>query len=91
MKEGYVASYTFEFINVGNKNLLINNVETECSCTISEFTKTPILPNGKGFIKISYKSAGNGGAFNKSITIRSNATEPFKVLHIKGLVFGTIH
>jgi hypothetical protein len=90
MKEGYVATHIFEFVNVGNKNLLITDVETECSCTISEFSKVPIKPNGKGFIKVSYKSEGNGGVFNKSITIHSNATEPEKKLHIKGLVFAAL-
>ncbi|MEY4875023.1 MAG: hypothetical protein RL708_172 [Bacteroidota bacterium] len=86
MREGYEAVQIFEFVNIGNAPLIIENVETECSCTISEFSKQPVIPNTKGFVKVIYKSAGNSGSMNKSITIFSNATEKEKKLFIKGKV-----
>ncbi len=89
IKEGFNSSYTFEFENTGNAALIIDTVETECNCTIAEYSTNSILPNGKGFIKVDFKSYGNLGSFNKSITVFSNATEKQKVLNIKGIVISS--
>ncbi|MEN9523669.1 MAG: hypothetical protein RL065_2046 [Bacteroidota bacterium] len=89
VKEGFTPSATFEFENIGNADLLITNVETECNCTIAEYSTNKILPNGKGYIKIDFKSDGNLGAFNKTITIHSNATEKQKIISIKGVVISS--
>ncbi len=84
--EGEQATYAFEFQNSGSVPIIISNVQASCGCTTPEWTKEPIPPKGKGIIKASYNSQGRPGAFNKSITVTSNANEGTKMLYIKGVV-----
>ena len=86
VEEGIQAAYNFEFVNTGDLPIIITNVQASCGCTTPEWPKEPIAPKGKGVIKASYNSQGRPGAFNKSITVTSNAVEPTKVLFIKGVV-----
>lgn len=84
--EGVVATYEFEFTNVGNQPILIQDISASCGCTTPYYTKEPVLPGQKGVIKVSYNSLGRPYAFTKSVTIRSNADEPIKTLMVKGYV-----
>lgn len=84
--EGNVAAHEFEFTNTGNAPIVISNVKASCGCTTPYWTKDPVMPGEKGKIKAAYNSKGRPGAFNKSITITSNASEPTKRLMIKGTV-----
>lgn len=76
---------TFVFTNIGDKPLVIKNIQSTCGCTIPKKPKEPILPGKKGEIKVSYDTNRSGG-FSKSITIFSNAKNPKKVIKIKGYV-----
>lgn len=73
LKEGDAAIAEFAFKNTGDKPLIIQNVRPSCGCTTPYWSKDPINP-GKG----------RPGAFNKSITVTSNAGK--EVLYIKGIV-----
>ena len=84
--EGTIATYEFKFKNTGNQPAIIANVQASCGCTTPNWTKTPVLPGKSGVIKAMYSSAGRPGVFNKTVTVTSNATEPSKVLTIKGAV-----
>ncbi|MFQ3576312.1 MAG: DUF1573 domain-containing protein [Cytophagales bacterium] len=86
LEEGPNASYTFEFTNTGNQPVIITNVQASCGCTTPDWSKEPVLPNQKGFIKATYSTSGRLGQFTKSITISSNADETSKTLFIKGNV-----
>lgn len=86
MVEGVNAIYEFEFTNTGKEPLIIQNVRASCGCTTPSWTKEPIAPGQKGKIKAAYNSQGRPGAFNKAITVTSNAKTPTKVLYIKGNV-----
>ena len=86
VEEGTQASYTFQIVNTGNEPLIISNVQPSCGCTTPEWTKTPISPGSKGTIMATYNSQGRPGAFNKAITITSNAKEATRVFTIKGFV-----
>ncbi|PTN08727.1 DUF1573 domain-containing protein [Mangrovibacterium marinum] len=79
-------SYNFAFVNQGATPLILNNVQASCGCTTPEWTKKPIAPGEKGFIKVSYNPANRPGPFNKSITVSSNGEVPRTVLRIKGTV-----
>ncbi|HEX8546365.1 MAG TPA: DUF1573 domain-containing protein, partial [Cytophagaceae bacterium] len=50
------------------------------------WTKEPIAPGAKGIIKASFNSEGRPGIFVKTVTVTSNATDPSKILYIKGIV-----
>lgn len=84
--EGKLASYEFEITNSGDAPLIINNVQASCGCTSPHWTKEPIMPGKTGIIKATYNSAGRPGAFNKSLTIVSNAGNGSKTVFIKGAV-----
>jgi len=80
------VSHTFEVTNTGNAALLISNVQASCGCAVSEWSKAPIDPGNKGFIKVTYNPENRPGAFNKTITVTSNAAESPVVIKIKGTV-----
>lgn len=84
--EGKMASHEFEFANTGNAPIVIANVTASCGCTTPFWTREPVLPGKKGKITASYNSSGRPGAFNKSITVSSNAAVANMVLTIKGTV-----
>jgi len=79
------VSYEFEFTNKGQAFLVISNVVASCGCTVAEYTKDPIPPNGKGKVKATYDAA-NPGVFNKSITVTANIEGGPEYLYIKGVV-----
>lgn len=82
--EGIVATHEFRFKNEGDSPLILNKVQASCGCTTPYWTKEPILPGKEGVVSASYNSKGRPGAFNRSITITSNASEPVIRLFIKG-------
>ncbi|MCM1376966.1 MAG: DUF1573 domain-containing protein [Clostridium sp.] len=80
------VSYTFEFINTGNGNLVIIDATAECGCTRPEYPKNPIAPGKKGKIKVTYNPAGRPGSFDKVVTVRTNGSPKKVRLKIKGSV-----
>ena len=66
--------------------MIINDVSRSCGCTTPNWTREPVPVNGKGFISVSYNPKGRPGAFTKSVTVKSNASEQSVVLQIKGEV-----
>ncbi len=75
----------FKFTNDGDAPLVITNVRPSCGCTVANYTKEPIQPGESGQIEVGYDTK-RLGAFNKSITVTSNAEESRKILRIKGVV-----
>lgn len=75
----------FKFKNVGKSDLIITSVSSTCGCTVPSYPKEAIKPGGQGEIEIKYNTAILGG-FNKAITVFSNASEPQKMLRLKGIV-----
>jgi hypothetical protein len=80
------VSYEFTFTNTGGQPLIIQNVKASCGCTTPDWTKDPVLPGKKGFVKATFDPKGRPGPFNKSITVTSNAENSTVVLVIKGEV-----
>jgi hypothetical protein len=78
------VSCIFEFTNTGKSDLILQNVKASCGCTTPDWTKTPVKPGEKGFVEATYNSTGRPGAFNKQITVTTNAGE--ERLTIKGEV-----
>lgn len=76
---------SFEFVNTGNEPLILQNVKPSCGCTAVDYTKTPVEPGQKGFVKASYNPKGRGtGKFNKSITVTTNEAQPYSYLRLVG-------
>lgn len=80
-------SYDFEFTNTGNQPVTIGRVTASCGCTTPDWTKTPVLPGKKGYIKVTYDPKNRPGAFTKSISVPTNdPTQPKVILYITGKV-----
>lgn len=80
------VSYSFQFENTGAEPLLILKVQSSCGCTIPEWTKEPILPGKKGYVKAIYDPKGRPGKFGKSVTVFTNAANKISRLLISGNV-----
>jgi hypothetical protein len=81
-----VQTVSFNFKNDGKSPLILNNVQASCGCTTPEWTREPIVPGGKGMIKVSYDPRNRPGVFNKTIRVSSNAENADVVLTILGEV-----
>jgi hypothetical protein len=75
----------FKFTNVGKEPLIISSAVGSCGCTVPTPPKDPVKPGATATIKVHY-ATDRIGAFEKSITITSNADTPSKVIKIKGVV-----
>ena len=84
--EGPQVTHEFKFTNNGKEPLVLANVRASCGCTTPSWPKEPILPGKESTILVTYNTQGRPGPFTKSITITSNASEPNKVIYIKGEV-----
>lgn len=75
----------FKFTNTGTNPVVISQVKTSCGCTVPTYSKEPIMAGATGEIQIKY-ATNKIGKFTKTITVISNASEPNKVIKIKGEV-----
>jgi hypothetical protein len=84
--ESSVVTCNFNFTNVGDQPLVINQAVASCGCTqVPEYPKTPIKPGEKGTIKVTYNGTGKfPGHFKKSITVRTNGKVEMTRLYIEG-------
>ncbi len=76
----------FYFLNIGKVPVKIEDVKTSCGCTIAEYSKEPIKPNEKGFVKATFDPTMKKGEFNKSITVKANTVPFYHLLDITGTV-----
>jgi hypothetical protein len=75
----------FKFKNTGKEPLIITNCVGSCGCTVPTWPKEPIKPGASAEIKVKY-ATDRVGAFEKTITVSSNAKTSSKVIKIKGVV-----
>jgi hypothetical protein len=75
----------FKFVNKGKEPLIITNCQGSCGCTVPTWPKEPIKPGATSAIKVKY-ATDRVGAFEKTVTVSSNAKTPSKVIRIKGVV-----
>lgn len=80
------VSHTFSFTNTGSVPLLIQNAQPSCGCTTPDWTKQPVMPGTKGFIKATFDPNGRPGTFEKTVTVYSNADRSPLVLRFSGVV-----
>ncbi|MFN8415364.1 MAG: DUF1573 domain-containing protein [Cytophagaceae bacterium] len=87
VKEGDLATHTFEFTNTGKDTIVLGpqNVRASCGCTTPSYTTTPILPGQKGVITAQFNSSGRPGPFIKNVMVYYK-DDLVKMLTIKGIV-----
>jgi hypothetical protein len=84
--EGDIVEHTFSFTNTGAAPLIIQNAQPSCGCTAPDWTKEPIPPGGKGYVKAKFDSNGKPNVQNKSITVVANTWPKQTVLRFKAMV-----
>ena len=89
IKQGTPVTHEFKFTNSGKVPMIITNVQASCGCTTPDWSKEPVPPGGKGFIKATYNAA-SVGAFNKAVTVTANIPNGSTQLIIKGEVTQTV-
>ena len=85
IKQGVPVTHEFKFTNKGKVPLLIANAQPSCGCTTPDWSRQPVPPGEKGFIKATF-NASAVGVFNKSVTVTANVETGAVVLMIKGEV-----
>lgn len=80
--QGKPLTYEFEFTNISEEPVLLENVKASCGCTTPTWTKEPVMPKKTGSIKAQYNMAREG-AFRKSITVTTKDGENI-TLYISG-------
>ncbi len=73
--ENQKVETTYEFVNTGKVDLLINDCKAACGCTVPGWPKTPIKPGGAGVIKVVFDSAGKSGMNTKIVPVVANIQE----------------
>jgi hypothetical protein len=87
VQKGELIRAEFIVKNTGEYPLIIADVSTSCSCTVSDYPKDPILPGETGKVIGNVDTERVSGArVDKAITILAN-TKPSKTeLKIKGTI-----
>ncbi len=70
----YAGLATFDIVNTGNENLVIEDVHPDCGCTAVAWTHEPIRPGEAGTINVTY-NAEMLGRFSKGVEVWTNALE----------------
>lgn len=86
INEGKVVEHEFEFTNVGQAPLVISNVQASCGCTSPDWTKTPVKPGDKGFVKVVFNSTAKPGVQSPTVSIQANTSPSVTRLRLKGTV-----
>lgn len=73
---GEKVTYDFVFENVGDGDLLITKVDSDCGCTVVNYKMESIAPGEKSSITAEFDSSGLPGFQLKKINVFSNAGEP---------------
>ncbi len=85
IKVGKPVTAEFAFRNTGEQPLFISSAKGSCGCTGVEYPKAAILPGQSGSVKATFNAA-SVGAFNKTVTVESNAEGGAVVLSFNGEV-----
>lgn len=78
---------SFQFKNVSNRTVKINNTKTTCGCTIGTPTKSLLSPGEEASIDVTFNPKGKKGLELKTITLETDYPEQPNVdLHLKATV-----
>ena len=80
VNEGEKVSLTYEVMNTGKFDLLLQEVRPSCGCTTPKYDKKPIRPGKKGFIEVSFDTKGRPGKQRKTVMVVTNTEPPNTVL-----------
>jgi hypothetical protein len=83
IKQGEPTAAKFIITNIGKEPLLIEQANPTCGCTVSDYTKSPIMPGQTGYINATYNAAAVGH-FDKHLTVKFAGVDEMKSITISG-------
>jgi len=86
ISEGEIAICEFYFKNIGQRDLIISTIESNCGCTNIKWDKQPIKFGQESKITIEFDSKGRYGKQYKVITLLCNTLEKEKKLYVTAQV-----
>ncbi len=75
----------FGISNKGNQPLVLTDVQPDCDCTVARWIETPIAPNERGEINVTF-DASIMGTFDKGVAVYTNAEPHVAYLRFTGQV-----
>ncbi|MDR0988373.1 MAG: DUF1573 domain-containing protein [Prevotellaceae bacterium] len=75
----------YHITNTGTRPLLLSQVEPDCACTATEWTRSAIAPGHKGVVAVTF-DAQSLGHFAKAVAVHTNAQAAPFYLHFSGWV-----
>ena len=85
--EGVKIELSYDFVNKGDKPVIINDSKVNCSCTKVNFPSSPIKPSEKGAITVSFDTHGKIGYQERKIELTTNMG--IDVITFKGVIKAT--
>ena len=79
------VTHHFEFQNISDDTLRIDNVRTTCGCTVPDWSPTPVPPDSTSQITLEY-DAEDKGRFRKKVKVYFDKQRRAEVLWIEGEV-----
>lgn len=75
----------FEYKNLTNAPITIDNIRVNCGCTAPDWTDAPIAPDSIGQIKLVYDAEKKGG-FYKKVMVFFNSQRRSELIFVEGYV-----
>lgn len=85
VNEGQILEHYYVFENVGNVPLIIDEALVSCPCTTIEFPKSPILPNEKDSIHVTFDTNQKYYKQDRIIKLKAN-TKRVQKLNLRAFV-----
>lgn len=86
-RKNEIQESSFVFTNGGNEPLALLHVFTDCGCTATSYSRTPVQPGDSAEVKVRFDGSGRTpGRFMKVIKIRSNAVNSLVRVYVTGIV-----
>jgi hypothetical protein len=84
--QGDIVSHEFIFTNTGDEPIVITDAEVACKCTTVDFPKQPVPKGGKGIIKVTFDSKSAMDRQERTVLVKSNASNAPVTLTFKCVV-----
>ncbi|WKD86038.1 hypothetical protein KCTC32516_01389 [Polaribacter huanghezhanensis] len=78
-------NYTFKIKNISKNDLILEDVQSSCSCTVTNFTKKNVKLNEFAEIKVMYVPIEKGKV-KQDIVLVANTKPRFTILNLIGSV-----
>ena len=74
-ENGGSVEHIFVFTNISSRPVVILDVSASCGCTSPSFSRKPVMPGGKGEIKVEFDPINRPGHFSKGVVVKLNNNE----------------